>query len=98
MTDTELEEIGYDKIFNHLERGDYQDPAELKVVKKWLEVKDKERKHLADCQRADTSFALDASRSASIARIIAIVALVISFLSLVISFLGAEQIKALLGF
>jgi hypothetical protein len=78
MTDAQLEEIGDVEVRLRFERGDYLDPAELKTVKKWLQTNVKEREHLAACKRASISSALDATRSARRANVIAILALVIS--------------------
>lgn len=71
MTDAKLEEIGYAEVLHRFERGDYHDPAELKTVKRWMGGKDKERKFLADCERASISAALEANRAAGRAGLIA---------------------------
>jgi hypothetical protein len=81
MTDAELEEIGYAKVLQRFERGDYYDPAELKTVKKWMAGKDRERKFLADCERASISAALEANRAARRAGLMAFLALLISIVS-----------------
>ena len=81
MTDTDLDEVGYAKVLHSFERGDYNDPAKLKAVKKWLRVKDKERDFLAACERASVSSALEAARAARRANIIAFLALVASAIS-----------------
>lgn len=81
MTDAELDEIGYADVLHRFERGDYHDPAELKTVKRWMGGKDKERKFLADCERASISAALEANRAARRAGLIAFLALLISIVS-----------------
>lgn len=90
MTDAELEEIGYAEVLHRFERGDYHDPAELKTVKRWMGGKDKERKFLADCERASISAALEANRAARRAGLIAFLALLIS------TFSAREQIVAII--
>lgn len=81
MTDAELDEIGYADVLHRFERGDYHDPAELKTVKRWMGGKEKERKFLADCERASISVALVANRAAQRAGLIAFLALLISIIS-----------------
>jgi hypothetical protein len=81
MTDTDLDEIGYDEVRHRLNRGDYCDPEELKVVMKWLQGKVRERDFLADCERANLSSALVANNAARRATLIAFLALIISVLS-----------------
>ncbi|MBK8525469.1 MAG: hypothetical protein IPL58_16420 [Betaproteobacteria bacterium] len=81
MTDAELEEIGYAEVLHRFERGDYHDPAELKTVKRWIGDKDRERKFLADCERASISAALEANRAARRAGLMAFLALLISTIS-----------------
>lgn len=91
MIETKLEEIGEAETRHRFERGDYHDPAELSVVRKWLKCKDKEHKFLADCKRASVSSALDASSAARRANFLAIVAVLISTIS------AHEQIASLLS-
>lgn len=81
MTPTELEDIGCVEVLHRFGRGDYHDPAELKIVKKWLKGKEKERKFLANCERASISAPLDANRAARRASLIALLALIISTFS-----------------
>lgn len=88
MTYAALEDIGYAEVLRRFERGDYPDPAELKVVKKWLKGKKKEQKFLADCERASISAPLYANRAARRANVIALVALIIS------TFSAREQVIA----
>lgn len=81
MTDTDLEVIGYTEVRHRFDRGDYCDPTEITIVKKWLHAKDKERDFLAECERASISSALVANRSARRATLIAFLALVVSAIS-----------------
>ncbi len=91
MTDTELDEIGDTEVRHRFDRGDYHDPEEVKTVKKWLRAKDKERDFLAACERASISSALEASRAARRANLIAFLALIISAIS------AREQVTAIVG-
>lgn len=91
MTDSELEEIGEAEIRHRIERGDYHAPSESLAVKKWLRGKDKEREFFAACQRASISSALDASRAARRANLIAIAAFVIAAIC------AQEKIWSLIG-
>lgn len=78
MTDSDLDELGYDAVKQRFERGDYIDIVELATVKKWLRSRDKERELLAACERASISSALTAARAARRANLIAFLALVIA--------------------
>lgn len=91
MIDTELEEIGNIKVQHRFNRGDYHDPDEVKTVKKWLLAKDKEREFLAACERASISSALEASRVARRAHLIAFTALIVPTVS------AREQVTAIVG-
>lgn len=81
MADIDFEEIGYDEIRRRVQRGDYHDQVELKAVHKWLRARERERKYLAECERANIASALNASHAARRANLIALLALVISILS-----------------
>jgi len=78
MTEPEIEEIGEAEVRHRFERGDYHDPSDVSLVKRWLGSKDKEREVLAACQRASISASLDASRAARLANHIAIAAVIIA--------------------
>jgi hypothetical protein len=91
MTDIELEDVGDTEVRHRFDRGDYRDPEEVKRVKKWLRAKDKERDFLAACERASMLSALEASRAARRANLIAFLALIISAIS------AREQLTAIVG-
>jgi hypothetical protein len=78
MTDSDLDEIGYDEVQHRLDRGDYCDPEELKVVMKWMQGKVREKEFLAACERASLSSAFVANNAARRATLIAFLALIIS--------------------
>lgn len=81
MTNADLDDTGYAEIQHRFERGDYHDPVEFKAVKNWLRTQDKEREHLAACERASISSALEATRAAQRANLVAFLALVVSAIS-----------------
>ena len=91
ITNTHFDEIGHAEVQQCFERGDYNDPKELRAVKKWSEAKNKECEFLVACERASISSALDANKAAQRANLIAVLALVISAIS------AREQISAVLG-
>lgn len=82
MTESELDELGFDEVQKRLARGDYVAKSdELTIVTRWLKRENKERELIAKCERASISAALDASRAASRSNIIAVLALVIAAIS-----------------
>ncbi|WP_133091926.1 hypothetical protein [Thauera propionica] len=85
-----LDDLGYEEVRHRLDRGDYLDPYELKVVKKWLHRQEKEQEFIASCKRATISSALETGRVARRANWIAVLALLISAIG------AREHIVALL--
>ena len=77
----DLDDLGYAEVRRHFDRGDYLDPSELKVVKKWLRRQEKEKEFIAACEHASISSALEARRAARRANLIAFLALLISAIS-----------------
>ncbi|MBV5267838.1 MAG: hypothetical protein JZU67_04920 [Burkholderiaceae bacterium] len=74
----DLDELGYEEIKHRFDRGDYHDPTELKVVKRWLRKHEKEQEFIASCKRASISSALESGRAARQANLIAFSALLVS--------------------
>jgi hypothetical protein len=85
FTDSELDEIGEEKVRNRLNRGDFCDPSEVLVVKRWLSHKDKERDFISRCERASLSSALNANNNARTANKIAIIAALFALLANVLA-------------
>jgi hypothetical protein len=81
MTDADFEEFGYAEIRHRFDRGDFHDLAELRAVEKWLRAKDKEREFLVACKHASMSSALEATRAARRANLIALFALALAAIS-----------------
>jgi len=77
----DLDDLGYAEVQHRFDRGDYIDPSELKVVKKWLRRQEKEQEFIAACERASISSAFEARGSARRANLIAFLALLISAIS-----------------
>lgn len=69
-------------VQQRVDRGDWIDQGDLKVVRSWLRRARKEQAFIARCERANMSSALYVKRLAVIGNIIAFLALVVAIVAL----------------
>ena len=80
LTET-LDRLEYEDVKHRHERGDFSDPAEIKVVERWLKARLKEQKHMDACVQAAKSAAYDATKLARRSNYYALLAIALSLIA-----------------
>jgi hypothetical protein len=78
----ELDGSSVGDVQDRLDRGDWLDRGDLRVVRSWLRRARKEQAFIARCERANMSSALYVKRLAVVGNVIAFMALVVAIVAL----------------